>query len=122
VKARALILLLALALLVLIMPQAGQGAGFTQRAEGWYAPAKTPNDTLDYGVDWTLWLAGDTITTSTWTVTSGVTVGVKALNPAGTITTIWISGGTAGTTYTLANTINTVGGRIKQQSFKIEVK
>ena len=120
-KARGFIVILALSLLVLI-PQAGQGAGFSQRVDGWYAPAKVHNDTLDYGVDWTAWLAGDTISVSAWTVTTGLTVGVQAVNAAGTITTIWISGGTAGTAYTLANKVTTVGGRIKEQSFKIEVK
>jgi len=121
VRTRALILLLALALLA-ALPQVGQGAEFTLRPDGWYAPAKSPNETLNFGVDWTDWLAGDTILTSTWTVGTGLTVGAKTIDPAGQKATLWLSGGTLGQVYILNNKITTQGGRIKEQTWKLEIK
>ena len=84
---------------------------------------KDPDDVLDYEIDWSTWLTasgGDTISSSTWTVPTGITKTTDSHTT--TTTTIWLSGGTAGTTYTLTNEIVTAGGRTKDQSVRVKVK
>lgn len=83
--------------------------------------AKDPGATLDYAVDWSDWLeAGETISDSEWTVEAGLT---EEASPAPSeldgITTIWLSGGTAGAYYTVTNTITTSVGRIDERSLII---
>ena len=69
------------------------------------------DDILDYEIPWSTWLASDTITTSTWTVPTGIT---KVIDTNSTTSaTIWLSGGTAGVEYMLKNKIVTAGGRTK---------
>jgi hypothetical protein len=101
----------------------GAGAAeFGLRSDGWYAPPKAVAAVLDYSVDWNLWLAGDQISASSWAYSTGITHGAESLNEAKTITTTWLSSGTAGQKYSLTNTITTTGGRTNQMSFKVEVK
>ena len=87
-------------------------------ARRWTDP-KDPDETLDYMVDWTDALAGDTIASSTWTVPTGITRGTDS-NTANTAT-IWISGGTADQTYELMNRITTAGGRTREQTCNLRV-
>ena len=78
---------------------------------------------LDYANDWTAWLAAsatDTIATSTWTIQTGLTSSSPVV--AAGVTSLFISGGTAGTTYTITNKIVTTGGRTDQRSFRVVVK
>jgi hypothetical protein len=93
---------------------------FTKRSGWWYAPDKDPNAILDYSIDWSDWLDTDEISTSTWTVPTGITKTSESNTT--TVATIWLSGGTAGTTYTLLDRITTTGGRTMDQTFKIYVK
>lgn len=80
---------------------------------------KDPDATLDYTVDWEVWLAGDTIATSQWTVPSGLT---KASESNTTTTaTAWISGGTVGQVYSIKNSIVSAGGRVNNQSLEITI-
>jgi len=63
---------------------------------------KDPDAVLDYSVDWSKWLAGDQIETSTWFVSN------PALQPSDdsnttTRTTIWLAGGVAGQCMTSPN-------------------
>ncbi|MBI2818111.1 MAG: hypothetical protein HYX72_14345 [Acidobacteria bacterium] len=81
---------------------------------------KDPEATLDYAVDWTRWLSGDTIQTSEWTVPAGLTQ-VNASNTT-TKATIWLSGGTAGQSYTVTNRITTAAGRTDERSITIRVQ
>lgn len=111
---------LALALVLALAAPALGAQGFGQRTGGWYAPDKDPAAVLDYDIDWGAWLGGDTIATSDWVVGSGITSGAKS--KTNTVVTIWLSGGTAGTTYALKNTITTAGGRTQVRRFKISVK
>jgi len=77
-----------------------------------------PNAVLDYSRDWSEWLAdGETITTSTWVVPVGLTQGVT--DNTGTLTTVWLSGGTAGMSYRVTNRVVTTGGRTDERSFTI---
>ena len=81
---------------------------------------KDPNATLDYGRDWTLWLAGDTIVTSTWIVPSGLTM--TAESNTATTATVWLSGGTFGSSYTVTNRIITAQGRIDDRSLQVVIR
>ncbi len=98
----------------------GPNAGFIFHSSGWYAPDKSAASVLDYTIDWSLWLATDTISASTWTAETGITV--SAIGYTDTTATVWLSGGTAGTTYRVTNRITTAGGRITELSFFIRVR
>jgi hypothetical protein len=80
---------------------------------------KDPNAVLDYVLDWTKWLNGDTIATSTWIVPPGLTL--NSHTNTTTRSTAWISGGSAGQSYTVTNRITTLGGRTEDRSFIIAV-
>jgi hypothetical protein len=66
---------------------------------------KDPNATLDYQIDWSDWLGTDTISSSDWTVPTGITEATHTNTT--TTSTIWLSGGTAGNTYECINRIVT---------------
>lgn len=67
---------------------------------------KHPDAVLDFGFDWSDWLdTGETIEASSWTVPTGLTKVGESFSD--TVTKIWLSGGTAGTEYTVVNTIET---------------
>lgn len=83
-------------------------------------PTKDPEAVLDYEVDWSDWLDTDTIASSTWTVADGITKDSDSNTT--TTATIWLSGGTAGTTYELLNHIVTNAGREDERTVKITVK
>ena len=81
---------------------------------------KDPDAVLDFGFDWSDWLAdGETISTSEWTVEAGITKDSDSKTT--TVTTIWLSGGSAGTTYNLTNHIVTSGGREDDRSFRVKI-
>lgn len=80
---------------------------------------KDPNAVLDYSVDWTRWLYGDTIANSAWVVPGGLT---KVVDTSTTnVVTVWLSGGEVGQSYTVTNRITTAGGRTEDRSFIIAV-
>lgn len=81
---------------------------------------KDPDGVLDYQIDWSDWLGTDTIVTSTWTVGTGITKDSDTNTT--TTATIWLSGGTAGTMYTLVNRITTTDGRTDDRSIYVTVK
>lgn len=78
---------------------------------------KDPDDTLDYTVDWTDWLQGDTIDTSSFLADTGITINSNTNDT--TSATVWLSGGSAGETYRITNRITTAGGRTRDRSFGI---
>ncbi len=80
---------------------------------------KDPSAVLDYQVNWATWLGTDTISTSTWTVPTGLTKDSDTNTT--TTATAWLSGGTAGRTYTVTNRIVTAGGRTDERSFQVKV-
>jgi hypothetical protein len=83
---------------------------------------KDPDAQLDFSVDWTAWLAGDIITSSSWTVDgAGVVMAFPAPTFSATITTAWMSGGTAGQLCHLTNTIFTNGQRKDQRTLAIKI-
>ena len=81
---------------------------------------KDPNAVLDYSIDWGRWLAGDQIAASEWIVASGLTK--MADSKTVTSATVWLSGGTAGQSYTVTNRVTTAAGRTEDRSFTIRVE
>ena len=70
---------------------------------------KDPQAVLDYGFDWSDWLNGDVISTSSWQVETGITL--DSYENTSQVTTAWLSGGSLGRRYTVTNHIVTAGGR-----------
>jgi len=75
---------------------------------------------LDFSIDWSTYLGSDTISSSSWSVPGGITT-VSNSNTT-TAATIYLSGGTAGQTYKLTNTIVTAGGRTDSRDIVIIVE
>lgn len=81
---------------------------------------KDPSSVLDYTVDWSNWLAsGETISASAFTVESGLTKDSESNGD--TSGTVWLSGGTAGTAYSVTHQITTTAGRTDERSFVVDV-
>ena len=76
---------------------------------------KDPSDSKDYAIEWASLLTAETetaIATSTWSVSTPTGLTIATTPPpsiVGTKTIVWVSGGSAGTMYALANTIVTTG-------------
>lgn len=91
--------------------------------------AKDPSDIKDYDIDWADVLTGESetaLTSSTWSASDPAGLTVLAAPPylpsiVGTKCIVWVSGGTAGTKYTLTNTVVTAGAtpRTHQKSIII---
>ena len=80
---------------------------------------KSSTAVLDYGFDWADWLVSETISTSTWSVPSGITKDSDSNTT--TTSTIWLSGGTLGNVYTITNTIATSASRTDTRAFLIQL-
>ena len=81
---------------------------------------KVPAEKLDYSIDFSALLSeNETIQSSTWTIPSGLTVWSASISTP--YATQWLSGGTAGTKYTVTDTIVTNQGRTFARSFQIAV-
>jgi len=81
---------------------------------------KDPNAIKDYTLDWSEWLDDDTISTSSWSVPTGITKVTDSTTSTTTI--IWLSSGTQGSDYELFNTITTAGGRTERALLKIQIR
>jgi hypothetical protein len=82
---------------------------------------KDPADVLDYEWDWSDWLeTSETIVTATWTVPTGITQ--TDTDVGSTTATVWLSGGTAGTTYEVACKVLTSMDRTAERSCRILVE
>lgn len=82
---------------------------------------KDPHAKLDYGFDWSSWLAsGETITDSLWTIPTGITK-VSDQKDDDSVT-VWLSGGTAGESYKIACKVTTSASRIDERSFVVQVE
>lgn len=84
---------------------------------------KTPGSTLDYGHNWSAWLAetsGDSIASSSWAIDrAGLASASSQIN--GAITSTMLSGGTVGATYKVTNTITTANNRTTSRSFEVRI-
>lgn len=83
---------------------------------------KDPHAVLDYVLDWgDSYLAIDeTISTSAWTVATGITK--DSDSKTDTTTTIWLSGGTANESYSIACKIVTSASRTDERTFTVRVE
>jgi hypothetical protein len=82
---------------------------------------KDPDSVLDYHMDWSTWLeAGDTISSSSWTVDPGLTL--DSDSTASTKSTAWLSGGTHGRSYAATNKIITGAGRTVERSIVLIIR
>ena len=83
---------------------------------------KDPDATLDYSIDWSPWLDGDLITASDWVAEAGLTIVPGSKTYTDTVTTVYVSGGTAGQEYELTNTISTQGSRTDERTITIRFR
>ena len=83
---------------------------------------KDPDAVLDYSVDWSLWLAGDQISSSEWLLEEGALLQQVTESNTTTKATVWLRGGHAGTTYLVTNRIVTVGGRTDDRTLSVKVE
>lgn len=81
---------------------------------------KDHDATLDYGIDWEPFLNGDLLTGSSWAVPGGITQVTASFTT--TTTTVWLSGGTIGSIYTITNHVSTALGRIDERSIDIRIE
>ncbi len=97
-------------------------------------PPKDPDDVLDYTFDFAAdtnntgdsdWLDtanSETISSYAITAQSGITVDSDSRTDSNTSVTVWLSGGTAGSTYTVACKIVTSASRTKEVTGIVEVQ
>jgi hypothetical protein len=84
---------------------------------------KDPNEVLDYKFDWdTSYLEdGETISSATVTVESGITKDSDSITDSDRTVTVWLSGGTADNEYTVTCQIETSLSRTAERSMFIRV-
>jgi hypothetical protein len=82
---------------------------------------KVPQAELNYTIDWTEWLNGDTIAASSWVLPDGLVKLADSVD-SGQKTIVKIKGGTVGRTYTVINRITTTtSGEKDERSFQIQI-
>ena len=97
--------------------------------------AKDPDSILSYGWDWANfgsndgtstdpgWLQGDTISTSSWTITGDDALLVNDSDAnTSTQATVVLSGGTIGQTYLVTNHIVTAAGYEEDRSMSVYIR
>ena len=83
---------------------------------------KDPDEVLDYQVDFTPLLeTNETVSTSAYTPDSGLTKVSESFTSAG-VCTVFVSGGTNGTTYKVKCEITTSAGRTYNRTIFVEIK
>lgn len=80
-----------------------------------------PASVLDYRIDWTDWLAGDTISSGEFSVSPSSPSVIASQSTSSTVGTVWVSNGTSGTAYTLTHRVSTTGGRTDERSFTVSI-
>ena len=82
---------------------------------------KGPNDIIEYGFDWDVWLDGASINNSAWVVDLGITIDGNHLT-SDNKAKVALSGGTLGSKYCVTNTITLDTGEIKTRSLTIAIE
>lgn len=80
---------------------------------------KDPDSVELFSVNWAHRLGSATISSSSWTVASGITL--VSDSETSTVATAKLSGGTAGTTYRCTNRVVTSAGETLDQSIDVHV-
>jgi hypothetical protein len=100
--------------------------GRCEPAAGWMMtvtelawPPKKPDDILDYAVDWTGTLRGESIDRSVFDVPHGLIKLSEKIDHSRT--QLWLTGGQDGQLYIIANRIRTNLGRVLEQRIKLAV-
>lgn len=83
---------------------------------------KDPDANINYGVDWEEALSdGDTILQSEWSCDDAdLAIGTSSI--AGSVCSVWLSGGVDGVNYEVRNKITTYTGMIDERTIAIRVK
>ena len=77
---------------------------------------QTPTELLDWTINWAArGLGNDVILSSAWSQSSGDFT-LSQTGHGSTATTFWLTGGIAGNSYSITNTISTSGGREMQET------
>jgi hypothetical protein len=82
--------------------------------------AKDPNETQSYVFRWAKELAGETISTSAFTLPDGLAS--VATSGSDSTRTIRVSGGSDGGQYRITNTITTSGSRTLEKTLRVLVR
>jgi len=84
---------------------------------------KDPDATLDYGMDWSDWLAAaEVIDESAWSVQADSGLVASAPSHDDSATLVWLAGGSAGNIpWRVTNRITTDLGRTEDRSFFVRV-
>jgi hypothetical protein len=83
---------------------------------------KTPDERLDFDVDFARWLpAGDSIASAAATITGG-TATIDATEVVGTAVKVWIEDGDDGDTSHVQVLATTAEGRVAEMCFRLRVK
>jgi hypothetical protein len=82
---------------------------------------KDPAAVLDYARDWSSWLVeDDEVTTAVWTAPEGLDIDAQGTVDA--VSTVWLSGGTAGVSYDCVNHVLTDAGREDDRILRVHVR
>lgn len=84
---------------------------------------KSTAGVLNYTIDWTTWLDGDTIATSTWAIDNNDagSLVIDSESETTAAATATISGGTKGKTYEITNTITTAAGLTDTRTMALHI-
>ena len=84
---------------------------------------KDPDATLDYGVDWSSYLAaGESLSQSAWSVAPAGELVLTGEASGATSASVLVAGGTRGRVYRLTNRVTTSAGRTDDRSITIRVE
>lgn len=82
--------------------------------------SKHPAEVLDYQIDFSARLDGDTIT-GVPTVTAGASIVVDRVSTESNVVTFWLSGGVSPATTSVACTVLTTGGRTFEHQVILQI-
>jgi hypothetical protein len=84
---------------------------------------KDPDAALDYGWDWSSWLAAISDTIATYDVTTNApALAIDSTSIVGGVVTAVLSGGLVGTTPSVTCEITTAGGRTDQRTIRLRIR
>ena len=95
-------------------------SGYLKKGAG-YVINKTAGSFLDFSLDWSATLdVGETITAAVWNTETGLTASLPTID--GTVTTLWLSGGTLPTQYAVSCIVTTSANRQDERGFFVQIK